>query len=161
MGMSTEGGDAHSDDRAQGVDRVHRPDRAFTEAAQHQSAGDERQGDAGAEGGGDHDQHADPVAGNREAVVARLGLREGMQQVAGPPEGHHVDRERRQGEKAHRPLGDAQDPKRVGELVGLGADPERSHRDTENERRQHELEGVSRTAHHQRQHPDPGDLIDE
>ena len=45
--------------------------------------------------------------------------------------------------------------------VDASAHPQAAEGDSEDERREHELEGVRRAAEHERQHPDPADLVHE
>ena len=49
----------------------------------------------------------------------------------------------------------------LGNPVDASANPEPAERESQDERAEHELEGMGGTAEHQAQHPDPGDLVDE
>ena len=76
-------------------------------------------------------------------------------------EGEAVHRERRDREGPHRELHQTQQAHRVARGVGAAADPQCAECETEDERREHELERMRRAAEHEREHPDPGDLVDE
>ncbi len=72
-----------------------------------------------------------------------------------------VERQRRERGEAHHPLHDAQRPERLAPAVGAASHPERAQREAEDERREHQLEGMRGAAEHEREHSEPGDLVDE
>ena len=70
-----------------------------------------------------------------------------------------VERQRRQGERPHRPLDDGERAQRTAKSIGARAGPEGAERQPQDECREHELEGVRGAAQDEREHPDPGDLV--
>ena len=150
-----------ADDRAQCIPAVDRADGALAQARADQRPGDERQGHAGAERGGKHDDQAERVACGGEPDVAVVRARERAEQCRHPAERRRIERKRGERQASHHPLHDAERAERIHQRVGAAADPERAQRDAQNERGQHELERVRRAAEHERKHPDPGDLIEE
>jgi hypothetical protein len=150
-----------ADDRSERVDRVHGADRPLAGPAGEQHARDQRQRHAGAEGRREHDGETDRVAQQQERRVPALVPLERLLDRRHPLEGGDVERQGRDRGEAHDPLHDAERAHRVREAVGARAHPVRSKGQSEDERREHQLERVRRAPEHQRQHPNPRDLVDE
>ena len=154
-------GDAGADNRPQGVDGVDLTDRPLSRRALDQRPRDQRKRHPGADRRGQHDGETDRVPPHGIGQIPFVGVGEGGDERRHPSERRQVHRERGDGQRTHGELHASEQSHRVGGGIGATSDPPRAKGQSENERREHQLERMRRAAQHERQHPDPPDLVDE
>jgi hypothetical protein len=101
------------------------------------------------------------IAETVEEEVARFGARQALHQVFHQLEAAVIDRQREEREQRHGHLHPAQQPRRRCGAVHQAANGKAAQCQAEDERGQHQLEGMSGGAEHEREHSDPADLVDE
>ena len=72
-----------------------------------------------------------------------------------------VERQCQNRGNTHEHLDDRKARENVSEVVDVLANPQSAECKSQNERGQHELEGIGRRTDHQRKHSDPRNLVDE
>jgi hypothetical protein len=151
----------HAGDRPERVRRVHAADRAFAGSPAQQRAGEQRQRHARAEGRRQHDQRRDRLSREVEQQIARVVAREAAHQVLHELEAAVVDGQRGERGEAHRDLHPAEQALGAGDAIHAPAHGVAAERKPEDEGGEHQLERVRGGAQHEREHADPGDLVDE
>ncbi len=150
----------HPCDCAHGVRGVDAADRRLARAAAQERRGEKRQRHAGEESRGQHDQRADRAAREVEQRVAGVVARQALHQGFHQAESQVVDRQRGERGEAHGELDPGERARRI-RGIDAAANGEAAERKAEDEGGEHQLERVRRGAQHERQHPDPDDLVDE
>jgi hypothetical protein len=159
QGQQHEARQNHAGNGAECIDAVNPPDGGFAASAREEHLGDQWQRGARTGRRRQHDGETDRIAPRREADVSRFGGVERAHRVTA--ERVVVEGQRGQRGHPHHELDDAERPERMRPAVGAAAHPERPESQAQDERRQHGLERVRGAPQEQRQHPDPGDLVEE
>ena len=154
-------GEQHAGDGAEGICGVHLADCALAAPAAQQHLCEKRQRHSCEESRREHHRERQRVAEQVEQRIGAVVALKHAEHPRHPVECPVVDEYRGERCQTHENLHQAGEAHRVGEPVDAAADPQAAEREAGDEGREHQLERVERRAEHQRQHPDPDDLVDE